>query len=77
MDYGNKKISLGCTVKQRARYFLTLASAFGAFFVIGCNEETKPTPNKIQSEYERSETLYIGGFDRWQQPHYLRVAADL
>ncbi|MBR4679979.1 MAG: ABC transporter substrate-binding protein [Fibrobacter sp.] len=67
MDYGNIKNSLGCTVKLRARYFFTLASALGAFFVIGCNEETKPAQDKVQSEYERSETLYIGGFD-WTPP---------
>ena len=56
MDYGNIKNSLGCTVKHRARYFFTLASALGAFFVIGCNEETKPAQDKVQSEYERSES---------------------
>ncbi len=67
MDYGNIKNSLGCTVKHRARYFFTLASTLGAFFAIGCNEETKPAQDKLQSEYERSETLYIGGFD-WTPP---------
>ena len=54
-------------MKIRARKIFTLATALGAFFVVGCNEETKTTPEKAQSEYDRSETLYIGGFD-WTPP---------
>ena len=67
MDYGNIKNSLGCTAKVRAKQLFTLATALGTLFFAGCKEENKATPETVESEYNRSETLYIGGFD-WAPP---------
>ena len=67
MVYRITKKTLGNIMKIRARQIFTLATALGCVFTVGCNEETKPTADKIQSEYNRSETLYIGGFD-WTPP---------
>ena len=35
--------------------------------LVGCDKESKAAPEKVESEYNRSETLYIGGFD-WAPP---------
>lgn len=52
------------------KFFNTLSLgtiAFGALFLVACNEEKKEVVENEDSEYPRKETLYVGGFD-WAPP---------
>ena len=42
-------------------------SLVGGFSLMACNDENKSAESAAKPEYERSETLYIGGFD-WAPP---------
>ena len=46
---------------------LSYLSMTVAFMLTGCKEEVSKTPKNLVSDYPRSETLYIGGFD-WAPP---------
>lgn len=49
------------------RNFALLAAISTAAFICACKGEKKTTEEQSQSDYNRSETLYIGGFD-WAPP---------
>lgn len=49
------------------RNFALLAAISTAAFFCACKGEKKTTEEQSQSDYNRSETLYIGGFD-WAPP---------
>lgn len=54
------------SVKFKKLALSTLSMAI-TFMVAGCKEEVSKTPQAINSDYPRNETLYIGGFD-WAPP---------
>ena len=49
------------------KLFLSTLSMTVMFMVTGCKEDVSKTPQAINSDYPRNETLYIGGFD-WAPP---------
>ncbi len=53
--------------KKFIQVFSTGTVALTTIFLAACKEEVKEVAEKDNSEYPRSETLYIGGFD-WAPP---------
>ena len=51
---------------MKAKKTFIWGTALLSLLLVACNEESKTT-EKSSSEYDRSETLYIGGFD-WAPP---------
>ena len=64
---GRTRMNLVTNMNRFSRIAAASFAVAGVLTLAACNEENKAAEGKTATDYDRSETLYIGGFD-WAPP---------